>query len=99
MGNFLKEKDWPFRGKFFLSVVYPILEGKSITSRQAIMKSQKLFPFLIIVEKHVLDPIPRKPIEHATLLQRLSNVVQTSITFGQRSIDVVLTSCVDCKSF
>ena len=32
------------------------------------------------------------PSEHATLLQRQPNVVQTPWTFGQRCVDVVLTS-------
>ena len=34
------------------------------------------------------------PSEHATSIQRLLNVVQTSMTFGQRSVDVVTTSSV-----
>ena len=34
-----------------------------------------------------------KPLsKHAMLLQRLRNVVQTSLTFGHRCLDVVLTS-------
>ena len=35
-----------------------------------------------------------KPSEYATSVQRLSNVVQTPMTFGQRWVDVVKTSRV-----
>ena len=35
-----------------------------------------------------------QPSEHATFVQRLPDVVQTSTTFRQRKVDVVLTSRV-----
>ena len=38
------------------------------------------------------------PSEHATLLQRLPNVVQTPWTFGQRWVNVVLVSRVHLAS-
>ena len=40
---------------------------------------------------------PLEPNEHCTLKQRLPNVVQTSWTFGQRWVDVLLTSRVHGK--
>ena len=38
-------------------------------------------------------------VEHSTLLQRLPNIVQTSWTFGQRWVDVVLMSRIHWVNF
>ena len=65
-------------------------------TEERVSKRKQLFFKLFTGRKYLLPGIKASSktsiSEHSTLLQRLSNVVQTSWAFGQRSVEVVLTS-------